>query len=68
MRSFPGITKVAIMSGGREVHVDVNHKQVKEKNIQKLAEAIARKIEEDVAYPGQIKVLITRRFEASAVA
>ena len=68
VRSFPGITKVAIMSGGREVHVDVNHKQVSEKDIQGLTEAIARKIEETVAYPGQIKVLLSRRFEASAVA
>ena len=68
VKSFPGIAKVAIMSGGREVHVDVNHKTVKEKELKALAEAIARKIEEEVAYPGQIKVLLTRRFESSAVA
>ena len=68
VRSFPGIMKVAIMSGGREVHIEVDHKKVNEKEIEKLAGAIAKKIEDTVAYPGQIKVLLSRRFEASAVA
>ena len=30
VRSFPGILKIAIMNGGREVHIDVNHNKVKE--------------------------------------
>jgi ribonuclease Y len=64
--SFPGVLRLAIMNGGREVHIDVNHKRVRENEIQDLAASIARKIEADVAFPGQIKVLLTRRFEASA--
>lgn len=68
IRSFPGITKSAIMNGGREIHIEVNHKRVKEEDIENLTTAIARKLEEDVAFPGQIKVLITRRFESSTVA
>lgn len=68
VRSFKGIQKVAIMSGGREVHVDVIHSKVGENELKDLAEAIAKKIEEDVAFPGQIKVQISRKFEASAVA
>ncbi len=68
VRSFPGIMKVAIMSGGREVHIEVHHKKIREEEIEGLTKAIARKIEEDVAFPGQIKVLVTRRFEATAVA
>lgn len=68
VRSFPGITKVSIMNGGREVHVDVNHKRVKENELKDFTSAIARKIEIDVAFPGQIRVLVTRRFESVAVA
>jgi ribonuclease Y len=68
IKSFPGIQKVAIMNGGREVHIGVNHKKIREEELQGFAAAIARKIEEEVAFPGQIKVLVTRRFEASAVA
>jgi ribonuclease Y len=68
IRSFQGITKSAIMNGGREIHIEVNHKRVKEEDIENLTTAIARKLEQDVAFPGQIKVLITRRFESSTVA
>lgn len=68
VRSFNGITKIAIMNGGREVHVEVNHKKVKEDRLESFTNEIARKIEEHVAYPGQIKVLVTRRFESVAVA
>lgn len=68
IRSFQGITKSAIMNGGREIHIEVNHKRVKEEDIENLTTAIARKLEQDVAFPGQIKVMITRRFESSTVA
>ncbi len=68
IRSFQGIDKVFIMNGAREVHVEVKPGKVSEHQIKELTEAIARKIEQDVAFPGQIKVLLTRRFEASAVA
>jgi ribonuclease Y len=68
VRSFRGIGKVAIMNGGREVHVEVNHKKVSESELSDLVGSIARKIEEDVAFPGQIKVLVSRKFEVSSVA
>ena len=56
------------MNGGREVHIDVNHNKVKEDQLEKFTSAIAQKYQDEVAYPGQIKVLVTRRFEASSVA
>jgi len=68
VRSFPGIVKSAIMNGGREVHIEVNHKRIQEEDLQSLSSAIAKKIEQDVAFPGQIKVLVSRRFEAVSVA
>lgn len=68
VRSFPGILKSSIMNGGREVHIEVNHKRIQEEDLQSLSTAIAKKIEQDVAFPGQIKVLVSRRFEAVSVA
>ena len=68
IRSFPGIIKHAIMNGGREVHIEVNHKRVRESDLATMSAAVARKIEEQVQFPGQIKVQVMRRFEATAVA
>jgi ribonuclease Y len=68
IRGFNGITKSAIMNGGREIHIEVNHKKVRDDEIEKMTAAIARKLETEVAFPGQIKVLVTRRFEVSTVA
>jgi ribonuclease Y len=68
VRSFEGVSNVAIMNGGREVHVEVSNKKIKENAIEKLVEAIAKKIEDNVTYPGQIKVLVSRKFEATSVA
>ena len=68
IKSFPAVQKIAIMNGGREVHIGVHHKRIREEDLKDFTAAIAKKIEEEVAYPGQIKVLVTRRFEASAVA
>ena len=56
------------MNGGREIHIEVNNKRVREDEIQNMTAAIARKLETDVAFPGQIKVMVTRRFESSTVA
>lgn len=68
VKSFPAVSKVEIMYGAREVHVDVNYKAVSEDSIQNLVSSIVKKIEEKVSYPGQIKVIATRRFEVSSVA
>ena len=68
VRAFPGVIKVEIMNGAREVHVEVHHKKVRENELEQLSKDIAHQIEENVAYPGQIKILVTRRFESVAVA
>lgn len=68
VRSFHGVTKISIMNGAREIHVEVDPVKVKDQHLRELSQEIAKKIEETVAYPGQIKVLITRRYESTAVA
>lgn len=67
-KSFPGVHDLAIMNGGREVHVHVNHKMISEDKARKLARDIARKIEQDVSYPSHIKIQVSRVFESQAVA
>jgi ribonuclease Y len=56
------------MNGAREVHVEVNNKKIQERELEALSSSIAKKIESDVAFPGEVKILVTRRFEATAVA
>jgi ribonuclease Y len=68
VQSFPGVLDCAIMNGGREVHIQVNPRRVPQAQVKELAQAVARKIETDVAYPGQIKVVVLRFFESSCVA
>lgn len=64
VRSFPNVIDLAVMSGGREVHIQVNCKKVCEDELQSLSEKVVKKIEEEVAFPGQIKILISRSFES----
>lgn len=68
VRSFKGVQKIEIMNGGREVHVQVSPDRVAEDDLSKLSADIARSIEEQVAYPGTIKVMVSRRFEVVSVA
>ena len=68
IRSFTGVTNIAIMNGAREVHVEVNHKRVRDRDLENLSRDMAKKVAEDVAFPGEIKILVSRRFEVTAVA
>lgn len=68
VRSFPGVVSISIMNGAREVHVEVNHKRVREEDLESLSQGIAKKIAAEVAFPGEIKIMVSRRFEATAVA
>lgn len=63
-----GVTGSAIMHAGREIHVFVDNRRIKEKDIDPLAQNICRKLESDVQFPGQIKVTVVRRIEISEVA
>ncbi len=63
-----GVTGTNIMHAGREVHVFVDNRRIKEHDVLNLAENICKKLESDVQFPGQIKVTVVRRFEVSEVA
>ena len=58
--SFPGVEKAYAIQAGREVRVMVKPDQVSEDQMVILARDLAKKIEEEMEYPGQIKVHLIR--------
>ena len=62
--SFPGVEKAYAIQAGREVRVMVRPEEVSEENMILLARDIAHKIEEELEYPGQIKVNVLRETKA----
>ncbi len=59
-RSFEGVRDTYIMSAGREIRVIVDSHKVNDTQALTLSQKIARKIEEECAYPGLIKVTVLR--------
>jgi ribonuclease Y len=58
--SFPGVEKAFAVEGGRELRVIVRADEVDDFRAQKIAKEIARRIEEEIKYPGVIKVNVVR--------
>ena len=58
--SYPGVDKAYAIQAGREVRVMVKPEQVNEDQMIILARDLAKKIEEEMEYPGQIKVHVLR--------
>lgn len=62
--SFPGVEKSFAIQAGREVRIMVKPEEVSEDNMILLARDVAKKIENELEYPGQIKVNIIRETKA----
>jgi ribonuclease Y len=62
--SFPGVEETFALQAGREVRVVVRPDNIDDLAALKLAKDVARKIEETMQYPGQIKVTIIRETRA----
>ena len=62
--SYPGVDKAFAIQAGREVRIMVKPEEVTEDNMILLAREIAKKIESDLEYPGQIKVNVIRETKA----
>ncbi|MBS5549287.1 MAG: HDIG domain-containing protein, partial [Oscillospiraceae bacterium] len=62
--SFPGVEKSFAIQAGREVRIMVKPDQVSEDQMVLLAREIAKKIEDELEYPGQIKVNLLRETKA----
>ena len=62
--SFKGVETSYAIQAGREIRIMVKPEQVKDDSMASLARDICKKIEEDLEYPGQIKVNIIRESRA----
>jgi ribonucrease Y len=65
---FPGVEKVYAMQAGREVRVMVKPEDVDDLQAEVVARDIAKKIEEELQYPGQIRITVIRELRASSYA
>jgi ribonucrease Y len=58
--AHPGVERCFAIQAGREVRVMVQPEKVSDQEMAQLSEAVARKIEAELQYPGQIKVVVIR--------
>jgi len=61
---FPGVEKSFAIQAGREIRIMVEHHKVDDGRAQALAGEIARRIEKEMEYPGQIRVTVIRETRA----
>jgi ribonuclease Y len=66
--SFEGVEKAYAIQAGREIRVMVKPEEVDDPGAHKLAFDIAKKIESEVDYPGEVKVSVIRQTRAVGVA
>ena len=66
--TFEGVAKTYAIQAGREVRVVVEPDKADDASSEKLAEDIAEKIQEEMEYPGQIKVTVIREVRKIAYA
>ncbi len=60
VKSFKGVSNAYAIQAGREVRVIVNPEEITDEEAYLLSRDIAKKIEEEMDYPGQIKVVVIR--------
>lgn len=58
--SFDGVEKVFAIQAGRELRIMVDHEKVDDNSSRDLAKSIAKRIEDELKYPGKIRVTIIR--------
>ena len=63
-RSFDGVDKCFAIQAGREIRIMVKPQRIDDAAATKMARDISKKIEETLAYPGQIKVTVIRESRA----
>lgn len=67
-RSHPGVERVYAMQAGRDVRIMVAPDKVDDLEAEALARDIARQVETEMTYPGQVKITVIRESRATATA
>ena len=67
-QSYQGVTKTYAIQAGRELRVIVGADQVSDKDAEALSAEIAKKIQEEMVYPGQVKITVIRETRSVAFA
>ena len=63
-RSYAGVSKVYAIQAGREIRILVMPEKITDEEMAELSEQTARRIEDELQYPGQIKVVVVRETRA----
>lgn len=66
--SYPGVVKTYAIQAGRELRVIVGADQINDIEAENLSNEIARKIQDEITYPGQVKITVIRETRAIAFA
>lgn len=66
--SYPGVVKTYAIQAGRELRVIVGADSIDDKETEKLSNEIAQKIQDDMTYPGQVKITVIRETRAVSYA
>ena len=66
--SYPGVTKTYAIQAGRELRVIVGADKITDEQIPQLSDDIARRIQEEMTYPGQVKITVIRETRAISYA
>jgi ribonuclease Y len=62
--SYPGVTKTYAIQAGRELRVIVGADKIDDKQTELLSGEIAKKIQDEMTYPGQVKITVIRETRA----
>ncbi len=66
--SYPGVVKTYAIQAGRELRVIVGADKIDDQDTEKLSDEIARKIQTEMTYPGQVKITVIRETRAVSFA
>ena len=66
--SYPGVLKTYAIQAGRELRVIVGAEKISDEETEKLSAEIAKKIQDEMTYPGQVKITVIRETRAVAYA
>ena len=66
--TYPGVVKTYAIQAGRELRVIVGADKIDDQDTEKLSDEIARKIQTEMTYPGQVKITVIRETRAVSYA